>query len=331
MQIPQELPLQLPHLVHLNLNFNRITSLPESFGMLIHLEVLELSHNVLSRLPSSFSLLKSLRKLDLSNNELKTLHNNIGKLQKLKKLNVNNNLLEQIPSSVCLIDSLEVVVCLNNRLKAPPQEVCDKGLASIRQYFEKENALPSPPQEETVNKFPRVRKSDAFTHRNLNTAMTQFNEMQSQSFSMKRKVKTPLLPPSAATIFPPDELANKIIGCIYGAAIGSALGVCTDFLSRNECAFYYEKDELCCSNMINDVYRNSLKKGRWAHSFDQMVSIYNKFFKMINCIGAQRTDIYVFTGWKVHTGKIYIFSRSHKRTEAKYSRTYFELDVNFFQ
>jgi hypothetical protein len=272
--IPQELPLQLPHLVHLNLNFNKITSLPESFGMLIHLEVLELSHNVLSKLPSSFSLLKSLQKLDLSNNELRTLHDNIGKLKKLKKLNVNNNMLEEIPSTLCLIESLEVVVCLNNRLQTPPQEVCDEGLAGIRRYFDKENALPSPPREDMVNKFPRVRKSDAFTHPNLNTAMTQFNEMQSQSFNMKRKVKTPLLPPSLATIFPPDELANKIIGCVYGAAIGSALGVCTDFLSKNECAFYYDKEKLSYSDVIHDVHRNSLKKGVWAHSFDQMVSVY---------------------------------------------------------
>ena len=276
-QIPQELPLQLPHLVHLNLNFNRITSLPESFGMLIHLEVLELSHNVLSKLPSSFSLLKSLRKLDLSNNELRTLRDSIGKLQKLKKLNVNNNLLEQIPVSLCLIDSLEVVVCLNNHLITPPQEVCNEGLAGIRQYFKKEHRLPSPPREDTVNIFPRVRKNDAFTHPNLNTAMTQYNEMQSQSFNMKMKVKTPLLPPSLATVFPPDELSNKIIGCIYGAAIGSALGVSTDFLSKNECAFYYDKDQFSYSDIINDVHRNSLERGCWAHSFGQMVSIYCAF------------------------------------------------------
>ena len=276
-QIPQELPLQLPHLVHLNLNFNRITSLPESFGMLIHLEVLELSHNVLSKLPSSFSLLKSLRKLDLSNNELRTLRDSIGKLQKLKKLNVNNNLLEQIPLSLCLIDSLEVVVCLNNHLITPPQEVCNEGLAGIRQYFKKENRLPSPPREDTVNIFPRVRKNDAFTHPNLNTAMTQYNEMQSQSFNMKMKVKTPLLPPSLATVFPPDELGNKIIGCIYGAAIGSALGVSTDFLSKNECAFYYDKDQFSYRDIINDVHRNSLERGCWAHSFGQMVSIYYAF------------------------------------------------------
>ena len=272
-QIPQELPLQLPHLVHLNLNYNRITSLPESFGMLIHLEILELSHNVLSKLPSSFPLLKSLLKLDLSNNRLKTLRDDMGKLQKLKKLNVNNNLLEQIPFSLCLIDSLDVVVCLNNCLMLPPQEICNEGLSAIRQYFKKENMLPSPTQKSVVNIFPRVRKNDAFTHPNLNTAMTQYNEMQSQSFNMKVKVKTPLLLPTMATVFPPDEIANKIIGCIYGAAIGSAMGVLSDFLSKNECAFYYDKEQLDYSDIINDVYRNNLKKGCWSHSFDQMVSM----------------------------------------------------------
>lgn len=271
-QIPQELPLQLPHLVHLNLNYNKITSLPESFGMLIHLEVLELSHNVLSKLPSSFSLLKSLQKLDLCNNMLRSLQDNIGNLPKLKKLNLNNNLLEQIPLSLCEIDSLEVLICVNNHLMIPPQDVCNEGLIAIRQYFEKENMLLSPSHEDIINVFPRTRKSDTFTHPNLNTAMTQYNEMQSQSFNMKVKVKTPLLPPSTATVFPPDELANKIIGCIYGAAIGNALGISTDFLSKNECAFYYDKEHLDYSDIINDVHRNSLKKGGWANSFDQLVS-----------------------------------------------------------
>ena len=271
--IPQELPLQLPHLVHLNLNFNKITSLPESFGMLIHLEVLELSHNALSKLPNSFSLLKSLQKLDLSNNMLKSLRDNIGDLQKLKKLNVNNNLLEQIPLSLCEINSLVVLVCLNNNLMIPPQDVCNEGLVAIRQYFKKENMLLSPSHEDMVNIFPRARKNDAFTHPNLNTAMTQYNELQSQSFNMKVKVKTPLLPPSTATVFPPDELANKIIGCIYGAAIGSAMGISTNFLSKNECAFYYDKKELDYCDIINDVHRSKLKKGCWGNSFEQLVSI----------------------------------------------------------
>ncbi|XP_028397812.1 protein lap1-like [Dendronephthya gigantea] len=273
-QIPQELPLQLPHLIHLNLNFNRISSLPESFGMLIHLEILELSHNLLSKLPNSFSLLKSLQKLDLSNNKLRALRDDMDNLKKLKKLNVNNNFLEQIPLSLCLIDSLEVLVCLNNRLTTPHQDICDKGLASIRQYFEKEHALPLPRQEDIVNIFPRVRKGDAFTHPNLNTAMTQlYNETQTQSFHMKVKVKTPLLPPTMATTFPPDELSNKIIGCIYGAAIGSALGYLTDFLSKSECAFYYDKEQLNYCDIINDIHRNNFEKGCWTHSFDQMILI----------------------------------------------------------
>lgn len=273
-QIPQELPLKLPHLVHLNLNFNRLASLPESFGMLIHLEVLELSYNALSKLPNSFSLLKSLQKLDLSNNKLRIFRDDIGQLHKLKKLNVSNNFLEKLPLSLCLIDNLEVLVCLNNRMVTPPQEICDDGLVGIRQYFlNKGDGLSSPLREQMDNVFPRVRKSDAFTHPNLNTAMTQYNEMQSQCYNMKVKVKTPLLPPPSATIFPPDVLANKMIGCIYGAAIGSALGVSTDFLSKNECEFYYDKDELSYSDVIIDVHRNGLKKGRWANAFDQMVCL----------------------------------------------------------
>ena len=270
--IPRELPMQLPHLVHLNLNFNRITNLPESFGLLIHLKILEISHNFLTNLPSSFTLLKSLEKVDLSSNKLKTLCEDIGKCSRLKKLNVTNNQLESLPRSLCSICTLEVVVVLRNRLTCPPQNVCDRGLPSIKEFFAEDKPRPLPSHGPVVNVFPRVRNSDVFSHSNLNTAVMQYSQMQSQSFNMKAKVKTPLLPPSSATSFPADVLSDKIVGCIYGAAIGNAIGLCTDLMSEDECAFYYDKESISYEDIITDVHRNMWKKGCWTHAFDQMVS-----------------------------------------------------------
>ena len=272
-RIPQQLPMQLPHLVHLNLNFNRIKNLPESFGLLIHLEILEISHNLLTNLPNSFSLLKCLKKLDVSSNKLrKNFHEDIGKLSQLKKLNVTNNELESLPLSLCTIDNLEVVVALHNQLIVPPQDICDKGLQSIKEYFAKENPMSSASHEPVVNLFPRVRKGEVFSHPNLNTAMMQYNQMQSESYNMKVKVKIPLLPPSTATTLPPDELCDKIIGCIYGAAIGNVIGLCTDLMSKDECEFYYDKGSISYEDMIKDIHRNQWEKGCWTHAFDQMVS-----------------------------------------------------------
>lgn len=62
-EIPVELPLRLPHLSHLDLSHNQISSLPESFGLFFHLREIQLQHNKLTALPDSFVHLVKLEKV----------------------------------------------------------------------------------------------------------------------------------------------------------------------------------------------------------------------------------------------------------------------------
>ena len=96
--IPVELPMRLPHLSCLNISFNQLTYLPESFGFLFHLKSATLCHNNLKQLPQSFIHLVKLKKIDLSHNLLKELPENMGEMESIEKINVSNNKLKVLPA-----------------------------------------------------------------------------------------------------------------------------------------------------------------------------------------------------------------------------------------
>ncbi|XP_071961495.1 uncharacterized protein [Antedon mediterranea] len=272
-KIPPEIPLRLPHLNTLNLSHNRLTSLPDSFALLFHLKSVLLHHNQLQNLPKTFIHLVKLQKLDLSFNNLLTLPENIGQMESLTKLNVSDNQLHRIPISLGGPNKMKVLLALNNQCLLPPQTVCNEGsealLNFIRLQFHNGNLpkvlLPG-------NIFPRVR-GDVLNSSvgNPHSARAQYLQEQTQTTNTTSRIRTPLRPTLGATTLDADELRDKIIGLMYGAAIGDALGLCTENLTQDECQFYYEEDDLIYKNSINDKHRLQWDKGDWTADFDQMV------------------------------------------------------------
>lgn len=65
------------------------------------------------------------------------------------------------------------------------------------------------------------------------------------------------------------------IGLLYGAAIGDALGLATRGMSRDECSFYYNEDNLDYSQILQDKHRVLWRAGDWTSNFDSMVGIQN--------------------------------------------------------
>lgn len=270
--IPYELSTYLPHLVHLDLSYNRVSYLPESFGYLFHLQTLLINNNELKELPDSFCYLLRLEKADLSHNHLSHLPNNIGHLTKLKSLNVSYNELVTLPASLAEAKNLTLILAIFNKCKDPPQQVCNQGSDMILAHFHKN--CPSKPDKQTisVNKFPRVRGDVLLSaHSNPDTARVQYVQSQTNTNATSR-IKTPLRPPLDGTSLPPDELVDKIVGCLYGAAIGDAIGLCTEFMLPDECRFHYEGQELNYDLIIMDRHRSKWQKGDWTDTFDQTVS-----------------------------------------------------------
>jgi Leucine-rich repeat (LRR) protein len=81
----------MPSLWDLNLSYNQITVLPESFGQLVKISTLQLDNNQLTELPSTFDNLSALKDVSLNQNKLTLLPTSVILLSNLKHLYLMNN------------------------------------------------------------------------------------------------------------------------------------------------------------------------------------------------------------------------------------------------
>ena len=210
------MPLRLPHLAYLDMSFNNITELPESFALLYHLQTVLIQHNQLRKLPQSFCRLHNLTKLDISHNKLTILPEDIGTMKSLEKLNVSNNRLKTLPPTLGLSNDLNVLIATCNRLENPPQTICDLGSVETLSFLR--DNLPSElkilPKVKTVP-FQRVLGSHLhFSNPNPHSALMEYIQTQTNTAPTPNRVKTPLLPPAGGSALDPDILKDKIIGKI---------------------------------------------------------------------------------------------------------------------
>ncbi|XP_013396425.1 uncharacterized protein LOC106163399 [Lingula anatina] len=269
-ELPTELPLRLPHLQHINLNHNRLSELPESFGLLFHLRVVLVSHNNLRSLPKSFTRLVKLEKIDVSHNKLKELPEDIGDMEVLAKINVSHNRLRTLPESLGQSETVHIVLAGHNKLTYPPQSICDEGSEATVKYLKKYATKKEPKVNLDKNVFKRVRGNQLHSSvPNPQSAQAQYIQSQTHTTNTPSRIKTPLLPPLDASALDPLDLRDRITGLLYGAAIGDAIGLATEFMPVQEAQFYYEPETLTYSDIVRDQHRVRWRQGDWTVDFDQ--------------------------------------------------------------
>lgn len=214
-KLPSELPLRLPHINYLDLSHNRISSLPDSFGLFFHLKTLLLRYNELETLPQSFVRLVKLKTLDLSDNYLIELPDCMGLMESIAKINLTSNCLKSLPISLGDCKTLSLLLVVGNHLDSPPQSVCDEGSSVTISYLRKQYISRQSEYRihRTLNDFPRIRgnqlKSSVL---NPQSANVQYIQTQTHTTNTPSRIKTPLLPPIGACQLPTDELKDRIIG-----------------------------------------------------------------------------------------------------------------------
>ena len=67
--------------------------------------------------------------------------------------------------------------------------------------------------------------------------------------------------------------AGRIKGCIFGQAIGDALGLGTEFMSAEEVRHHYPNGLSDYSQIIQDKHRRRFIKGRWTDDTDMMLCV----------------------------------------------------------
>jgi ADP-ribosylglycohydrolase len=72
---------------------------------------------------------------------------------------------------------------------------------------------------------------------------------------------------------PKDELSDRCRGVIYGHAIGDALGLGAEFMSKPEVTRNYPKGLYAYSQIVQDPHRRRWAIGDWTDDTDQMLCI----------------------------------------------------------
>lgn len=80
-----------------------------------------------------------------------------------------------------------------------------------------------------------------------------------------------------------DEQFNKIKGVFYGQAIGDALGLGTEFMTKSEVKHHYPNGLTYYEQIIQDNHRSRWKKGSWTDDTDLFLCIVDAILKSKSC------------------------------------------------
>ncbi len=70
---------------------------------------------------------------------------------------------------------------------------------------------------------------------------------------------------------------DKMLGCLYGQAIGDALGLGSEFMNKDEVSKNYPAGLSRYDQIAQDVHRRRWKKGAWTDDTDMMLCILSAF------------------------------------------------------
>lgn len=74
-------------------------------------------------------------------------------------------------------------------------------------------------------------------------------------------------------------MQDNIKGLIFGQAIGDALGLATEFMTKKEVSSYYPNGIKGYQDIISDRHRNLWQKGAWTDDTDQMLCVLNSILE----------------------------------------------------
>ena len=82
-----------------------------------------------------------------------------------------------------------------------------------------------------------------------------------------------------------ETLKERFLGTIFGQAVGDALGLSTEFMSKQEVNLFYPNGIEDYSQIVQDDHRRRWQRGDWTDDTDMMLCILDSF------VACQKVDI----------------------------------------
>lgn len=98
----------VPQLLELDLQSNRLVTLPDNMAELKTVRILKLKYNSFAAIPPVVLQMNKLQHLDLSGNHLTMVSDQISVLKNLRELDLSGNQLTQLPPTLTKLQQLNV-------------------------------------------------------------------------------------------------------------------------------------------------------------------------------------------------------------------------------
>ena len=82
-----------------------------------------------------------------------------------------------------------------------------------------------------------------------------------------------------------ETIKERFLGTIFGQAVGDALGLSTEFMSKQEVGRFYPNGIEDYSQIVQDDHRRRWQRGDWTDDTDMMLCILDSF------VACQKVDI----------------------------------------
>eukprot|EP01080_Neovahlkampfia_damariscottae_P003413 gene3413-5958_t len=269
----EEFPKFPTSIKSIDLRLAKFTEFPD-LSNLIDLEYLDLGFGDISSIPDTISKLSSLTYLNLFGNQISSL----PKLPtKLKYLILRSNKITKIPAQIYEMKNLEIFdISMNELTKIEPLSNLIN-LKSLNISYNKLTSIPEISKEVKLERF-------IFCE---NPLKEKFSFSPSFSYPFKKCDLT-------------NDLVDRIKGCIYGQALGDAIGLLTEFFPKNQSFKFYGIENLSSNIMVVDRHRNMFIPGDFTDDTDQMICILDSVIskgKFDSTDFAKRLFAWVFRGF----------------------------------
>lgn len=237
----------------------RITEIPKSILDLPHLFFLDLSSNSITAVPSHETLLQH--------------------AVPWRRVNLSSNSLTEFPVSLLFLQGLEHVCVGNNVFELPEPVVAmepSEALSFWRKQFNVSftSSRRTSASSETLGAL--IAGSELFNNFSPTAEQTDVQESIWFDLYSYRSEVQPHVPIPQATLgqLGRELILDRFAGCLYGLALGDAVGLATEFLTKDVANFYYDIERgFQLDELLPDQHRSMFSAGDWTDDTDQNILI----------------------------------------------------------